>query len=196
MNEPIPEAVEAAEKLSEAGFTAALPFETRCAIISSACQEYAKRTRFDIAENRSLLNENNQLQQQLAETQAISAVANKTYGGALERLAELQQDKSLDAAYIQTVQQQRDEAEQALRLIEILCTGQDPSEGEGMPPEEIRQSVELLKARAEKAESFDQLSTLRSDVKPLLEFLDDDGCQRAFDLRKAFLLAHPEFKES
>lgn len=34
-----------------------------------------------------------------------------------------------------------DAAEEALRLIEIICTGQDPSEGEGKNPEEIVESV-------------------------------------------------------
>lgn len=34
-----------------------------------------------------------------------------------------------------------DEAEEALRLIQIICTGNDPSDGEGTTPTEVVESV-------------------------------------------------------
>ena len=42
---------------------------------------------------------------------------------------------------IQTETEQLESAECALRLIEIICTGNDPSDGEGTTPDEIVESV-------------------------------------------------------
>ncbi len=219
MNEPIPEAVKAAESIcaahSRGNDIDLMP------IISTACEEYAKRVNaIEHGKKLSLISEvedlnkqlgplqkcsncgeqkhtpyrfdslggyvcltcvskdREQLQQQLAETQAISATANKTYENVLKTIDELRRENM--------------EWKQ-------ICANRDATVN--------REGERWVRAMTERDAAREELSTLRADVKPLLEALsrnegrvleamgnDNPRVRAIYDALDAFLATHPELK--
>ncbi len=189
MNEPIPEAVKAASLINDTpmrtGFYTPEAVER---IISTACEEYARRV---IADKLSIAMQ--QLQQQLADLQRENEELKHRLTSELgTKDTDFTLDKSGRVIQIRVWEDSNGE--------EILCP-------KALLVILFEKDIDERKARAEKAEKElaekqslvnelgkeckewrEQFNKLRADVKPLLE-------AAKLAERDYFLLAHPEFEQ-